>query len=48
VNGVLVIPVGDRKTQKMMKLTKVGPNKIMQEEFENFAFVPLLGDEGWK
>jgi protein-L-isoaspartate(D-aspartate) O-methyltransferase len=48
VNGVLVIPVGDRATQKMMKLTKVGPNKIMQEEFENFAFVPLLGDEGWK
>jgi len=48
VNGVLVIPVGDRSTQKMMKLTKVGPNKIMQEEFDNFAFVPLLGDEGWR
>ncbi|MBT0810674.1 protein-L-isoaspartate(D-aspartate) O-methyltransferase [Litoribacter ruber] len=48
VNGILVIPVGDRNSQKMLKLTKVSPTEIMQEEYDNFAFVPLLGDEGWK
>ncbi|WP_143960677.1 protein-L-isoaspartate(D-aspartate) O-methyltransferase [Litoribacter populi] len=48
VNGYLVIPVGDRNTQKMLKLTKVSETEILQEEYDNFAFVPLLGDEGWK
>jgi protein-L-isoaspartate(D-aspartate) O-methyltransferase len=48
IGGILVIPVGDRKTQKMLRLTKVTATKIEQEEFENFAFVPLLGEEGWK
>ena len=48
VGGILVIPVGDRRTQKMMKLTKITETKIEQEEFDNFAFVPLLGLEGWK
>lgn len=48
VGGILVIPVGDRKSQKMMKLTKITETKIEQEEFDNFAFVPLLGMEGWK
>ncbi len=48
IGGILVIPVGDRKTQKMMKLTKKTEKKIIQEEYENFAFVPLLGEEGWK
>ncbi|SNS27468.1 protein-L-isoaspartate(D-aspartate) O-methyltransferase [Belliella buryatensis] len=48
VGGILVIPVGDRNTQKMMKLTKKTEKQIIQEEFDNFAFVPLLGVEGWR
>jgi len=48
IDGILVIPVGDRNTQKMMKLTKVSESKILQEEYDNFAFVPLLGSSGWK
>jgi protein-L-isoaspartate(D-aspartate) O-methyltransferase len=48
VGGILVIPVGDRKTQKMLRLTKKTATKIEQESFDNFAFVPLLGAEGWK
>ena len=47
VGGILVIPVGDRNTQKMMRLTKQTDTTILQEAFENFAFVPLLGKEGW-
>jgi protein-L-isoaspartate(D-aspartate) O-methyltransferase len=45
--GILVIPVGDREKQKMVKITKQ-KNKIEKEEFDYFAFVPLLGEGGWK
>ena len=45
--GVLVIPVGDREKQKMIKITK-RKNKTEKEEFDYFAFVPLLGEGGWK
>ncbi|KEO72549.1 protein-L-isoaspartate(D-aspartate) O-methyltransferase [Anditalea andensis] len=48
VNGILVIPVGNRVSQKMMKLTKISETKILQEEYDNFAFVPLLGTGGWR
>ncbi|MDX5423297.1 MAG: protein-L-isoaspartate(D-aspartate) O-methyltransferase [Hymenobacteraceae bacterium] len=46
-NGVLVIPVGDEKSQKMMRITRVGDNEFVKEEFQNFKFVPLLGKSGW-
>ncbi len=46
-NGILIIPVGDRERQKMLRITKK-QGKLLQEEFDNFAFVPLLGDQGWK
>ena len=46
-NGILVIPVGNREQQKMIKITK-RKDKVEKEEFEYFAFVPLLGEGGWK
>ncbi|MEX2593269.1 MAG: protein-L-isoaspartate(D-aspartate) O-methyltransferase [Anditalea sp.] len=48
VGGILVIPVGDRASQKMLKLTKKSENQIVKEEFDYFSFVPLLGEEGWE
>lgn len=45
--GILVIPVGNRDKQAMLKITKK-KGELIKEEFENFAFVPLLGKEGWK
>ncbi|AMQ56629.1 protein-L-isoaspartate(D-aspartate) O-methyltransferase [Algoriphagus sanaruensis] len=48
VGGILVIPVGDRKRQAMVKITKKTSKEIQREEFEGFAFVPLLGKDGWK
>lgn len=45
--GTLVIPVGDLEKQKMVRIRKV-KGKLMKEEFEYFAFVPLLGEKGWK
>lgn len=46
-DGILVIPVGDREKQSMVRIRKKG-GKLYKEEFENFAFVPLLGEQGWK
>jgi protein-L-isoaspartate(D-aspartate) O-methyltransferase len=48
IGGILVIPVGDRKNQKMLKLIKQTESQIIQEQHDSFAFVPLLGKEGWK
>ena len=45
--GTLVIPVGDRNSQKMLRLTKGSNQELIQEEFDNFSFVPLLGEHGW-
>ncbi len=44
--GILVIPVGDRERQKMLRIRRKG-DKLFREEFDHFAFVPLLGKEGW-
>ena len=45
--GILVIPVGNRDKQLMLRIVKRN-GQLVKEEFENFAFVPLLGKEGWK
>jgi len=45
--GILVIPVGDRERQKMVRIRKRG-DTLTREEFDYFAFVPLLGSEGWE
>jgi protein-L-isoaspartate(D-aspartate) O-methyltransferase len=45
--GILIIPVGDRETQVMVRVRKKD-GKLLREEFANFAFVPLLGESGWR
>ncbi len=45
--GIMIIPVGDQEKQKMLRITKKN-GKLLKEEFDNFAFVPLLGVHGWK
>lgn len=47
VGGILIIPVGDDKTQKMLRITRTSPDEFEQEEFTDFKFVPLLGKSGW-
>ena len=48
VGGRLVIPVGDARTQRMVRVTREGPAAYMREEFEVFRFVPLRGAGGWR
>lgn len=48
VGGILIIPVGDNKKQRMLRITKESDKKIKKESFDYFSFVPLLGEQGWK
>lgn len=45
--GILVIPVGGREKQAMVQIRKKA-GEFIKKEFDNFAFVPLLGEQGWK
>lgn len=47
IGGMLVIPVGSKERQKMVRLTRQSDQKILKEDFNYFAFVPLLGEKGW-
>ena len=45
--GILVIPVGDRFSQQLLKLKKT--NMGMSEEYHTpCVFVPLIGEHGWR
>lgn len=48
VNGRLVIPVGDKKSQTMKVLTKLDEENFAEQDFPQFSFVPLIGKQGWK
>lgn len=48
LGGILVIPVGDRETQKMYKVIKTAENTFETQIYDEFKFVPLIGDKGWK
>jgi len=41
--GKMVIPVGDDKMQRMMRITKMENGAVKEEVFDNFMFVPMLG-----
>lgn len=45
--GILIIPVGDRETQTMTYIEKKD-GKLHMKKLSSFAFVPLLGEQGWK
>lgn len=43
IGGILVIPLDDNQgAQDMLRLTKTGAKEFKREEFEKFAFVPML------
>lgn len=45
--GIMIIPVGTRSIQRMIKLYKSQSGKIKYQELDRFRFVPLLGRKGW-
>lgn len=40
--GIMVIPVGEDKTQKMLRIIKDKDGRIHEEEMGDYAFVPML------
>jgi len=48
VGGRLVIPVGDKQVQTLQIITKISEDEFRTNEVPYFAFVPLIGKEGWK
>ncbi len=44
--GRLVIPVGSRHYQELVRVTRRGES-FYEEKMEGCAFVPLIGQEGW-
>lgn len=48
VGGRLVIPVGDKISQKLIVLEKKDDNEFEKNIIPEFTFVPLIGREGWK
>ncbi|MCW9064688.1 MAG: protein-L-isoaspartate(D-aspartate) O-methyltransferase [Ignavibacteriaceae bacterium] len=48
VEGKMIIPVGNMSSQTLKVLTKKAQDEFEIEEIPLFAFVPLIGREGWK
>lgn len=46
--GILVIPIGDDKTQLMVRYLKDTFGNVKREEHGVFRFVPLVGEKAWK
>lgn len=47
IGGILVIPVGDEKSQKMVTVLKTGEHDYERHVLDTFRFVPLVGDRAW-
>lgn len=48
IGGRLVMPVGrHRRQQKLMRITRHGPDHFTKKDLGAVAFVPLVGEEGW-
>lgn len=47
IGGVLVIPVGDEKSQKMVTVIRTGEQDFERIELDTFRFVPLVGNQAW-
>ena len=46
--GRLVMPLGsNQRLQRLVRLTRTGPESYAQAELEPVAFVPLIGEQGW-
>jgi protein-L-isoaspartate(D-aspartate) O-methyltransferase len=47
IGGILVIPVGDQESQKMVTVLKVSEHDYEKIVLDTFRFVPLVGDKAW-
>ena len=49
IGGRLVIPVGSSlRTQKLLRVRRIGEDEYQQEDLGSVRFVPLIGAAGWE
>jgi protein-L-isoaspartate(D-aspartate) O-methyltransferase len=48
IGGRLVIPVGDRLNQTLVRVTRISEQNFREERLFGCKFVPLVGDHGWR
>ncbi len=48
VGGKLVLPVGDRQQQILLRLTRLEDGSFKREQLMGCRFVPLIGEQGWQ
>lgn len=48
IGGIMVIPVGDEKVQQMLTIVRKSEKSFEKIVMDNFKFVPLIGEHGWK
>lgn len=48
IGGRLVIPVGDRISQILVRVTRLRERDFREERLFGCRFVPLVGDHGWR
>lgn len=47
IGGRMVLPHGDALNQRLVRITRKGPEEYVEENLGDVRFVPLLGAEGW-
>jgi protein-L-isoaspartate(D-aspartate) O-methyltransferase len=47
IGGRLVVPVGDRPEQRLLKITRVSATTYEKHDLCGVRFVPLVGEQGW-
>ena len=45
--GIIVIPIGNQNKQIMHKIVKKSNEQLEISKYNDFSFVPLIGEEGW-
>ncbi len=48
IGGRLVIPVGDRASQVLLRITRTTETEFEEEKLLGCRFVPLVGNHGWR
>ncbi|MFZ4103064.1 MAG: protein-L-isoaspartate(D-aspartate) O-methyltransferase [Sphingobacterium thalpophilum] len=47
IGGILVIPVGDENSQKMITVIRISEKDYERISLDTFRFVPLVGEKAW-
>lgn len=47
IGGRLIIPVGEERSQRLIRITRLAADRFGEEDLGGVMFVPLIGEQGW-